>query len=71
MPENRQIVRMRCPVCFSRENDVVLLRDGDEHYCVKCGFVGDEVAIRAAYADLRKKYRLIATRVTVEEQRAR
>ncbi len=67
MPERPKVL-MRCPVCFSRENDVVLMWDG-EFYCIKCGFVGSEAVVRDMYDDLRKKYRLIHTRVTVEQQR--
>jgi ribosomal protein S27AE len=71
MAENQQAaIRMRCPVCFSRENDVVLLQEGARYYCPKCGFHGTETDVWDMYADLRKKYRLITTRVTLEEQRA-
>ena len=37
-PQELRLIQ-RCPVCFSREIDVLLIREGDErHYCVKCGF---------------------------------
>ncbi|GIK44055.1 MAG: hypothetical protein BroJett011_78880 [Chloroflexota bacterium] len=69
MAEHRKVVVLRCPVCFARENDVVLLRDGGGFYCVKCSFEGDEARVRELYADQQKKYRWRARRVTLEEQR--
>lgn len=69
MAENREVVVLRCPVCFARENDVVLLHDGEKYYCVKCSFEGDEAHVRELYADQQKKYRWRARRVTLEEQR--
>lgn len=58
----------RCPVCFARENDVVLHRHEDSsYYCVKCSFAGSVEEIREMYADLKKKYRLMTTRVTMED----
>lgn len=69
MAAHQKGLRMRCPVCFSRENDVVLFREGDEFYCAKCGFQGGDAAVRGMYADLQKKYRLIKRRVTLEELR--
>ncbi len=60
----------RCPVCFARENDVTLFRAGENHfYCPKCSFNGSMVDIQEMYADLRKKYRLVLTRVSLEELR--
>jgi len=67
--DHPQAVSMRCPVCFSRENDVVLFREGERYYCVKCSFAGSEADVRAMYADLRNKYRWITRRVTLEELR--
>jgi len=69
MAENRENVILRCPVCFARENDVVLLRGGEQWYCVKCSFEGDETRVRELYADQQKKYRWRARRLTLEEQR--
>jgi len=69
MAEHRENIILRCPVCFARENDVVLLREGVMFYCVKCGFEGDEARVRELYADQQKKYRWRARRVTLEEQR--
>ena len=53
----------RCPVCFARENDVVLR----QRYCIKCSFTGTEGDIRDMYRDMKKKYRLITTRIPLEE----
>lgn len=70
MPGDRQPEMIyRCPVCFSRENDVYLFRDGDSLYCVKCSFCGTEAQAQEMYADLRKKYRWIQKRLVLEEQR--
>jgi DNA-directed RNA polymerase subunit RPC12/RpoP len=67
-PETQMIYR--CPVCFGRENDVYMLRDGDLLYCPRCSYTGTEEQTREQYADLRKKYRWILKRVTLEEQKA-
>lgn len=57
----------RCPVCFARENDVVLHKKEDQtYYCVKCSFTGNEEDIREMYGDLKKKYRLMTKRITLE-----
>ena len=73
MPDGRQKLKLRCPVCFNRENDVLLLEravmNGGELYCIKCGFTGDEARVREFYRDARKKYRLIGVRLTLEELR--
>lgn len=58
---------MRCPVCFSREIDVLLLHNGTEYYCVKCSYRGSEDEIRSAYADLKRKYKNRTVRITLEE----
>ena len=59
---------LRCPVCFSREIDVVLYKENDAFYCIKCGFSGHESEIRSMYNDIRKKYRLMLKRMTLEDQ---
>lgn len=59
----------RCPVCFSRENDVPLLKDNVGYYCVKCSFTGSRQDITGMYEDLKKKFRLRKVRFTLEEQR--
>ena len=68
MADDRTSLVLRCPVCFSRENDVVLLREGTVLYCVKCSFSGDEARVRHMYAQQREKYQWRTRRVTVEEQ---
>ena len=57
----------RCPVCFGRENDVVLKRQGERFYCVKCSFTGSKDEITEMYRDLKKKFRLMRTRITLED----
>jgi hypothetical protein len=60
----------RCPVCFSREMDVLLIsRGGDRWGCVKCAFTGSSSEVRAMYKDVQKKYHGMAERFTLEEQR--
>jgi hypothetical protein len=56
-------------VCFVRENDVLLRARADELYCVKCGFTGREPRVREFYRDARKKYRLLGTRLSLEDLR--
>jgi len=59
----------RCPICFSRENDVLLLHDGNDHYhCTHCSFTGSASEIHGMYFDLQKKFKGIARRFTLEEQ---
>lgn len=60
---------MRCPVCFARENDVTLMTDGAEFYCIHCSYHGTLGDIIGLYADLRKKYRWNQKRVTLDELR--
>jgi len=69
MVDHRETIILRCPVCFARETDVVLLREGDVFYCVKCSFEGPEALVREYYADQQKKYRWRLQRVGLEEQR--
>ena len=63
-------VSMRCPVCLARDIDVVLYHDGRKYYCIKCAYTGQEEEIRQTYAALRRKFRWIRRRVTLEEYRA-
>lgn len=64
MAGNQQnIAQMRCPVCFAREIDVLLLHDGTEYYCVKCSYRGSVGDVRAAYQPLRSKYVNRTTRI--------
>ena len=68
MANNQQKpVMMRCPVCFGREIDVLLLQTGDELYCVKCSFRGSRSDVRSMYASHRQKYKNRTKRVRVEE----
>jgi len=57
---------MRCPVCFGREIDVLLLHDGNEYYCVKCSYRGSPDAVRAAYRSLKSKYVNRTTRIDLD-----
>mgnify|MGYP001358296779 CR=1 FL=1 len=62
---------MRCPVCFSRDIDVLMIPTGNAfHYCPKCSFSGRESEVRGFYRDIQKKYHWMGRRVTLEEQRA-
>lgn len=68
MPENdKKALIFRCPICYARENDVVLHRKGEQFYCVKCSFTGDRERIREMYGDLQKKYKNRTVRYTMEE----
>lgn len=66
MSEKKEVI-YRCPVCFARETDVVLHRHENNYYCAKCSFWGTEQKVREMYADMKKKYTLIAKRITVED----
>ncbi len=61
------VARMRCPVCFSREIDVLLLHRAGRYYCVKCSYQGDVNEVRAAYARIREKYKNRTTRIPFEQ----
>ena len=62
-------VDKRCPVCFSRANDVLLLNDGkDRFWCTRCSFTGSSADIHAAYADFQKRYHNIFKRLTLKDQ---
>ena len=75
MPDGQAALKLRCPVCFNRENDVLLLErprsdiSTRKLYCIKCGFTGDEALVREFYRDARKKYHLLTTRLTLEQLR--
>lgn len=66
MAEKKMII-YRCPVCFARENDVVINKYDGVYRCVKCSFFGSEEQIQEMYADLRQKYTLRTKRITVED----
>lgn len=68
MPENdKESMIFRCPVCYARENDVVLHQRGEQFYCVKCSFTGSREKIQEMYRDLQKKYRNRTIRYTLEQ----
>jgi hypothetical protein len=61
---------MRCPVCFSRDTDVLMVPEaGGHHYCPKCSFNGEESEVRGMYRDIQKKFHWMTKRFTLEEQR--
>ena len=60
---NAQVDMLRCPVCFVREIDVLLLHDGRSYYCVKCSYRGSLTEVRAAHQAARSKFRNRATRL--------
>lgn len=61
------VASMRCPVCFGREIDVLLLHNGTGYYCVKCSYRGTASEVREAYAALKRKYENRTVRVTYDE----
>ena len=63
----KKLIIYRCPVCFARENDVVIRQYNGIYRCTKCSFFGSEEQIRQMYADLRRKYTLRTTRITMED----
>jgi len=66
----KYITIMRCPVCFSRDTDVLMLREEScRHYCTKCSFRGEESEVRGMYRDIQKKFHWMTKRLTLEEQR--
>lgn len=70
MPDTDKGLRYRCPVCFARENDVVLhQRANGSYYCVKCSFWGSREEILNSYSALKKKYHNLTKRITLEEIR--
>lgn len=61
---------MRCPVCFSRDIDVLMEQEAGQHYCIKCGFKGSESEVRGMYKDIQKKFHWNLKRLTLDDQRA-
>jgi hypothetical protein len=62
---------MRCPVCFSRDIDVLMIpSEPGRHYCPKCSFQGEESEVRGMYRDIQKKFHWMIRRISLEEQRA-
>ncbi|MBQ6875829.1 MAG: hypothetical protein IJN46_06305 [Lachnospiraceae bacterium] len=60
----------RCPACLGTLNDVTIDADENGIYrCLKCGYNGDFKNLMEQYARFRSKYKLMKTRLTLEEQR--
>ena len=60
----------RCPACFDMLNDVVIdMYDDGKYHCVKCGYVATTEELLEDYAQFRKRYKLIGTRLTLDDQR--
>lgn len=62
----------KCPICFMKETDVWLQTDraSGDFYCVKCSYRGNKEQTFALYANLRSKFRLRTTRLTLPQQEA-
>ena len=58
---------MRCPVCFSREMDILLKLVDGKYSCLKCSYSGTEAEIRQMYKDGQKKFKWIGRRITIED----
>jgi len=58
---------MRCPVCFSRDVDVLMKFENHHYSCLKCSYQGKESEIRDLYLDIQKKFKLISTRITLSD----
>lgn len=58
---------MRCPVCFSRDIDVIMKLEDDKYACPKCSYNGSEQETRVQYGHLKEKFRWINKRITVED----
>lgn len=60
----------KCPMCFQTLNDVVIdVYEDGKYHCVKCGYVGTHDELLARYAEFRSRYKLISTRLTLDDQR--
>lgn len=60
---------MRCPVCFSRDIDVLMIFGGNDfHYCPKCSFQGLESEARGLYRDIQKKFPFMGKRLTLSDR---
>ena len=65
VPKNHEVT-MRCPVCFSRDIDVLMKLENGTYKCLKCSFQGTEEEVRALYDDIQKKFKNIDKRITIE-----
>lgn len=62
MDANKERMIYRCPECFAKDIDVILLFDekDKEFYCVKCCFTGKRENIEEQYRFFRKsKYKTL------------
>ena len=59
----------RCPACFMRDLDIDMFydKDKDEYYCLRCQFTGSEAEVLAMNEQIKKKYKVMAKRITVED----
>ena len=72
MPANKKDcgIIYRCPACLNNLNDVIIDMYEDGMYrCVKCGYNATPEGVKKGYADVRARYKLLATRITLDEQR--
>lgn len=59
----------RCPACFMRDLDIDMFydRDKDEYYCLRCQFTGSEEDVLQMNEQIKKKYRVMLKRITVDD----
>ncbi len=59
----------RCPACFMRDLDIDMFydKDRDEYYCLRCQFTGSEAEVLAMNEQIKKKYKVMLKRITVED----
>jgi hypothetical protein len=50
--------------------DIVLLRDKEGYYCVKCSFTGSAQDVEDAYTHFRSRFRLRGKRLALGNTRA-
>lgn len=68
MSESRKKLKiLRCPYCLAKENDVLLHKEGEGYYCVKCSFTGSYEEIMQLYARHKEKFVNRTKRITLEE----
>ena len=66
IPKDHKLT-MRCPVCFSREIDVLMRYEDGQYACLKCSFRGTESEVRDLYKDIQKKFKWIGKRITIQD----
>lgn len=59
----------RCPACFMRDLDIDMFydKDKDEYYCLRCQFTGSEEDVLQMNEQIKRKYRVMLKRFTVED----